>query len=662
MALKLELTATTGAIANGIDKNKVRALLMEGNNLVDNAYIHFSVTGSAIFTDSESNETTAITSVIGDINLSLVNTVGEIVTITAKYVDDPTVSASVQSEFIGDSVILAAPEIEESNDGIIDYSKIEENIHVTIRAYTNMKEGDVITLFITEEMLFETIYIVKESDIGNDISITISDAKKLLASYLNKKLYIFYIINEKKSEVNTYDVVPFVLTIDKVKIVGIRGNNGCAQNLAAFNIETNQPITVIWSYDDYEPVIAERFTDYYPLQNLYITLPKEKGKILLFSGNVGCIGYTKNNQNLSQAFAISGDGKINYWGDNIPWGTPPSSVTNSNDLIGIISSYNIVSVIDSKRTLYSWGSDNIGGEITNIVPNIKTAVCNRTAICAISTKGEIISWGNPSAGGKLPDEYKGVLGFKNIFFTRAAFCALHEEGYIVSWGEKGLGGLMPDDIRNLRNVKSVVGSDGAFALITNDGIVKAWGNSGFGGAMDTSYSGAVALSATARAFSVLLDNKQVRAWGDFYVGGGIPAYILRMNNVISITASDGAFSILCEDGKTYAWGVEQYGSKVPPEINNAYFSITSSSSSGAFSIITNDGYGFSWNIEGLNKSSTEKINAIYKLTRQTSPDYFICIAGNGKASFLGDLGTGSSISSFPEAVKNNMQYSKYIFS
>lgn len=221
---------------------------------------------------------------------------------------------------------------------------------------------------------------------------------------------------------------------------------------------------------------------------------------------------------------------------------------------------------------------------------------------------------------------------------------------------------MPDDIKDLRNVKSVVGSDGAFALITNDGIVKAWGNSGFGGAMDTSYSGAVALSATARAFSVLLDNKQVRAWGDFYVGGGIPAYILRMNNVISIAASDGAFSILCEDGKTYAWGVEQYGSKVPPEINNTYFSITSSSSSGAFSIITNHGYGFSWNVKGLNKSATGEINAIYKLTRQTLPDYFICIAENGKASFLGDLSTGSAISVFPEAVKNNMQYSKYIFS
>lgn len=278
MALTLELTATTGAIANGIDENKVKALLLEGNNLVDNAYIRFSVTGSAIFTDSESNETTALTSVIGDINLSLVDTVGEIVKITAVYVDDPSVSASAQSEFIGDSVILAAPKIEEANDGIIDYSKIEENIHVTIQAYNNMKEGDVIKLLITGETPFETIYIVKESDVENDISITISDAKKLLESYLNKKLYIFYFVNEKKSEVNSYDVVPFVLTIDKVKIVGVRGNNGCAQNLAAFNIDTNQPITVIWSYENYKPVIAERFTDYYPLEKIYISLPNEKGK------------------------------------------------------------------------------------------------------------------------------------------------------------------------------------------------------------------------------------------------------------------------------------------------------------------------------------------------------------------------------------------------
>lgn len=82
------ISITSNAAANGIATNSFTVRLTTGDELVDNASIFFSVTGSAFFVPGGLNQTNAITNNQGEATVFFANTQTQSVTVTAIYGSD----------------------------------------------------------------------------------------------------------------------------------------------------------------------------------------------------------------------------------------------------------------------------------------------------------------------------------------------------------------------------------------------------------------------------------------------------------------------------------------------------------------------------------------------------------------------------------------------
>lgn len=651
MPINVNVVATSGAEANGVSTNSAHAVLKNNNELIDNKTLLFTLTGNAVFTDTMTNMTSRITSIIGTADVSFTNIVAETVVIRVDYLDDPSIHDADDSTFVGAIGELEAPVIQEAIGNIIDYSTIETSIHVIIPIWEGMKSGDIVHAYIGHLNKWDETHTVTANEVGKPIIFTINNAKDFLLPYIDNTLRAYYSVNERNSIASLYNVVR--IFIKNVAIIGKRDSDRSALHLCAFNSVTKEPIAVRWQYHmDINFIDASRFTDCHPLKKLYISIPGQKGQIMLYPMNIASVG----NQTDSVAFAITLDGKINFWGANISWALPPSNVMNLTTIMGIISSPNSVAVIDERNTLYSWGNNSVGGNLTAIVEGVSTASCNRSAICAIITQGYLKAWGNSNAGGEIPANLASISDFITLSAARGAFCALNSKGFVSSWGESNFGGEMPPEIQALNNIVDVVATDGAFAIRTNIGTVQAWGNRDYGGSMSAPVSDAIAIASSTKAFAVLHKNKSVSAWGSGLYGGIVPPEITILRNIIAISSSDGAFTALCEDGKLYTWGSKQYGGTIPANIANKD-NIMVAATSGAFSFINKDGGAGGWGNNIIFPIVDDYFfRAVYRLTRNSPPDAFICIDIDGNLNSLGN----SDTSTIPSGIHNMLGYSQLI--
>lgn len=648
MSISVNIQATSGAKPDGFDINNAYATLVNGNILLDNKSLIFTLTGSAIFTDTGTNKTKRITSVIGSANVSFTNIIAETVIVKVEYEENPLIVDAVDSTFLGDNQELDAPFIKEAINEHIDYSSIGTTISIGIHPWNGMQEGDIISLHVGEINNWDTTYKIKSEDTGKTLYFTIQDAREFLAPYIGHEIKLYYTLRDISSKTSSYSVI--VALINNISIIGNRNSDRSVFNLVSINTITGKPVNVQWQYDASENFInGARFTDNYPLKKLHISIPGQHGRLELSPQNIASVGDKKG----SIAYAITNNGKINYWGSDIKWAIPPIDVSNLFNLKGVFSSTNIVIAIDENDTLYSWGDNSVGGNLTAIVTNIETVACNRAAICAILHNGTLKAWGNAYSGGEIPNYISLQDGFKNIFSTRNAFCALNNKGNVVAWGEKNFGGDLPNDIEAINNVANVAATDGAFAIITTTGTVKVWGNSDYGGTLRYPISDAITIASSTKAFVVLHRDKSISAWGNSLLGGAIPNEISTLKNISAIFSNDGAFSVLTENGEVYSWGSDTHGGILPPEIKKEKI-LTLSSTSGAFSFINNQRGVGGWANKLLYSINNEYLfSASYSITRYTPPDAFLNLDNNGNLSTLGK----SSTNAIPNSLYNMITYS-----
>lgn len=655
MSISITIKTTSGADANGIDKNSASIILKNDNSLLDNKVVFFEVSDNALFADIGTNQTSVMTNALGRSTVYLTDTISEIVTITAIYSEDHSVKASGSSSFYDvEGSNIFPPKIDEAVNNIINLSDIDQIAHIRIPKWVGMKINDNLDIY-TETVFPWTInYILKAADIENDIIIEISKSK-FLEPYLNDILHLYYILNSTlTSETTNYLIVSAL--INDIEIIGNRGNVGSCHSLVAINKKTMTVSSVNWQYDNDDKIYrSPYFTDHHPLKRINVFINPNGNKIKVAPKNIESLGY----ENKSIAYILNNKGKLFFWGSNYPsWLTPPISISSLMSIDGVICSPYAAVVLTKEKNLYGWGSKG-NGSLDVPINNVLTVGYTRTAFSAITEELKIIAWGIASAGGLLPNEISAMNGFTQVIGTRSAFCALHQSGKVYAWGAENYGGKVPSTISKLSNIQEIFSTDGAFAVLTKDKNVIAWGHQDFGGNLLIPLNNIKTISSNTGAFTALNCLGQVYSWGQSFNGGSLPNNIQQLNNIVAISSSDAAFCILLKNGTIHTWGANNFGGKIPSEILHINNFISISSSTGGFYAISKLSTVVMWNNNNfkIQKNSIIKTKAGYQITRGTPPDTFISLFNNGTLSIIGENSDVSNINDIPQEVYGNVNHS-----
>ncbi|WP_413492397.1 Ig-like domain-containing protein [Morganella psychrotolerans] len=655
MSITIAITTTSGANANGSDTNEASVILKNNDTLLDNKKINFNVTDDAIFPETGTNETSAITNALGRATVKLTDTTAETVIVTASYSEDHSVKDSGPSTF-GDSpgVGIYPPEIDEATNNTINLSNINEIAHLRIPQWNGMKVNDVLDIFAMDVSPWEINYTVNEFDIGNDIVLDLSKVQ-YLEPYLNNIINIHYTLNnEIISESVTYLVVSAL--ISDIEIIGNRGDLSSVNSLVAINKNSLMPTSVYWQYKDEENIhLSPYFTDLHPLKEIHVFVTSNENNLTIVPRNVDSLGFDGK----SRAYILTESGKLFSWGSDTPaWLIPPATVTGLSSVRGILSSPYATVVLTNENKLYGWGESG-NGALDVPVEGINTVGYTRTAFAAITEEQKIIAWGVASAGGKLPENIASINGFIQVVGTRSAFCALHRNGNVYAWGSEEFGGKLPPGIAQLNNIKTIFSTDGAFAVLMDDGTVEAWGHKDFGGKLSILLRNINTISSNTGAFVALNNTGYVYGWGQPFNGGSLPNSIQLLDNIISVSASDAAFCVLQQNGTINAWGAHSFGAKIPKEILEINNFITISSSIGGFFAISKTGKIVMWNFNTfkINEIFSTNPKAGYRITRDSPPDSFICLHDNKTLSIIGENSDVSNISDIPENVNGYIAHS-----
>ncbi|MEI9749290.1 Ig-like domain-containing protein [Moellerella wisconsensis] len=508
MSISITIKTTSGADANGIDKNSASIILKNDNSLLDNKVVFFEVSDNALFADIGTNQTSVMTNALGRSTVYLTDTISEIVTITAIYSEDHSVKASGSSSFYDvEGSNIFPPKIDEAVNNIINLSDIDQIAHIRIPKWVGMKINDNLDIY-TETVFPWTInYILKAADIENDIIIEISKSK-FLEPYLNDILHLYYILNSTlTSETTNYLIVSAL--INDIEIIGNRGNVGSCHSLVAINKKTMTVSSVNWQYDNDDKIYrSPYFTDHHPLKRINVFINPNGNKIKVAPKNIESLGY----ENKSIAYILNNKGKLFFWGSNYPsWLTPPISISSLMSIDGVICSPYAAVVLTKEKNLYGWGSKG-NGSLDVPINNVLTVGYTRTAFSAITEELKIIAWGHQDFGGNLLIPLNNI---KTISSNTGAFTALNCLGQVYSWGQSFNGGSLPNNIQQLNNIVAISSSDAAFCILLKNGTIHTWGANNF--------------------------------------GGKIPSEILHINNFISISSSTGGFSAISKLSTVVMW-------------------------------------------------------------------------------------------------------------
>ena len=237
--------------------------------------------------------------------------------------------------------------------------------------------------------------------------------------------------------------------------------------------------------------------------------------------------------------------------------------------------------LKSDGSVASWGAtqNQQAGNDPGITSGVVDVVCTQKACAALKSDGSIESWGNTAYGG---DNEPSDTGFVNIVSSGLAFAALNSDGSVVAWGSDYQGGCdSGTDITDrtckpsgLSDVVELIGGASAFLVRKSDNTVAVWGYKEGGGCksgsgttvytcMPTGLTDVVGVFSTGiglnawggEAFSVLMSDGSVKAWGKKGQGGDDPEI---NSGVAHIYSSYRAF--LAVGSTSLAYGPEVTGS------------------------------------------------------------------------------------------------------
>jgi len=153
-----------------------------------------------------------------------------------------------------------------------------------------------------------------------------------------------------------------------------------------------------------------------------------------------------------------------------------------------------------------------------------------------------------------------------------AWTIITKQGNVITDGDARFGGDSSFVQSQLVNVKMICSTFDAFTALLDDGIVVAWGSEYFGdkipNEIKTQLVNVKLIFSANNAFAALLDDGTVVAWGDEHSGGEIPHDIQNklMKNVKMIFSTNYAFAALLNDDTVVAWGHPHCGGEIPDEI------------------------------------------------------------------------------------------------
>jgi len=230
---------------------------------------------------------------------------------------------------------------------------------------------------------------------------------------------------------------------------------------------------------------------------------------------------------------------------------------------------------------------------------------------AIVTKGrndrKIISWCNKQIPYLTVPFHKTNNTQNNEFLPKiynkrkTAWVKITIEGKIMIYGSSF------GNVYSLsKKVKTVLSTWEAFTILLDDGSVVAWGVECDGGKIpieiEIQLKNIKMIFATHYSFAALTNTGRVFTWGNAYRGGIIPIKIqtqLQNINVKMIFSTNEAFAALLDNNHVVAWGESRYGGKIPNNIQiqlqNVKMIFTTESS---FAALLDCGHVVSWgNVE-----------------------------------------------------------------
>ena len=198
-----------------------------------------------------------------------------------------------------------------------------------------------------------------------------------------------------------------------------------------------------------------------------------------------------------------------------------------------------------------------------------------SAFAARDRTGRVVACGSRNRGGALPESLRSVMdgGAAGLVGSAGgAFAAWTTgAGRVFSWGSRRVGGVGSlSSLDEMQGVRKVWASEGAFAAVRNDGYVYTWGNCFYGGCLTGSRNAKGAenremirvahVFSGALAFTALLPNQSVVAWGKTDRGGSITSPVPPSVPVSYAVSSRGATCVLSQSNTSLTcWGAANFG-------------------------------------------------------------------------------------------------------
>lgn len=235
------------------------------------------------------------------------------------------------------------------------------------------------------------------------------------------------------------------------------------------------------------------------------------------------------------ALALTWDGKVAAWGDNLAGqATVPAGLSN---VVAISSGGSFAVALKSNGSVVAWGSDSY--HQTEVPAAAKSGVVAVSAglnyVVALKSDGSIVAWGDNSHGST-------TIPLVQV-----------KHGSLVTY--------MP-----LSHLKSVSAA-GHVLGVRQDGTVAAWGWNNHGQTNVPSYLSGVTAVAAGLKFSLALGpNGSISAWGDNAKGElNVPCALAMLGTCktyvtgFSAIAAGDEHALALKNGKLYAWGDNTYG-------------------------------------------------------------------------------------------------------
>lgn len=267
----------------------------------------------------------------------------------------------------------------------------------------------------------------------------------------------------------------------------------------------------------------------------------------------------------------------------------------------------------SDGSLYAWGPTTHGVPVTPAVELHKDyveMVGAATAFAARRATGHVVAWGDAAMGGQMKEGQDAMGDIIQVVGNYGAFAALRDSGgskSVIAWGHDSYGGDAAK-VAGLNNVKALGGATAqAFSILLDDGGLQAWGAGTHGGDPDSdilAMKDIVEITSTWHAMCARRANGHVVAWGNDDNGGKVPSDIAKLSNIVSVVGSAWSFAALCRDGTVVAWGDQSTGGNTAPVAAQLVNVRAIYANSHGFTALTDDGRVVTWGVAAGGGDST----------------------------------------------------------